>query len=999
MMTHVFGSTVLAVSTVLAAFMAGLALGSYYLGKRSHVSTEPMKRYAMYEFGIGGGALVVLILLDHITPLSIWMTDLLGSSPHLFHSLRFIVVFLLILIPTTLMGATLPILSQLILTRPNSVGRGLSSLYATNTVGAVAGCLLAGFFLIGSIGIHNSIYVAASLNICVGVASWLLASRQKFKLPENKEPASKPINTKRDQTGERLPQRLRLLLLWGFAFSGLTAFAYEVLWTRSLIFFMGNSTYAFTVMLTTFLVGIALGGYVVRFFVDRLKDPIRFFAWVQLAIGVSAVSAMPLLDVCVSLAVEQEWIGIANAGWGSVMVIRFAASFVVMLIPALLIGMTFPLVGKILVRNLDRSGEEVGKIYAINTLGNIVGALLPAFLLIPLLGIHKSIMVMAVVNVGIGLLILAYRKSNGSPLRHLAPVALVVLVLLAVGIPKSPQFPSNTQETGDRVLYYKEGIAATTKVFQKPSSGYKHISVDGIQIGGSDPGLDYKQQWLAHLPKLLLNEYKTEMSVGLGSGILVGESARHEGLEKIICLEIAPSVVEGAAYFKEENYGVLESPKVEIVVNDAVNYLLTSQNKYDIISTDGKTKPEYGVNGVFFSEEYYALMRDHLAPGGVAIQWVPIHYPPEIFKTVLNTFCQTFPHALVFYAEKNCFLVGSNEPVTLDPGAIDQKLSDPRQPYDGLRKFGISSAASLIAQLVGDEDAIRDLSASGHELSINSMEKPIIEFYDLAAYQAPVIKTQQENLEFLISIRGQGKIKQILSQMPDRVKVAHEAEGLYLLGQRLVLAETKRAELENYFDKALDLDPDNQHLRHHIYPHYLKTGKTLMEHENWKRAEIYLSKSVETWPNDADAHYQLGFAYMVLGRGREALREYETSLRLDPKGLTHRHSLADTYLISKMNEDAIRHFKIILQNHPKDIQALRGMGEALIQQKNFQEALIYCQKAYVISPNTPEVIDSYAWAAYLSGNIDLARKIVSQKGTYPKGVEYMKRRRKMILQQ
>jgi spermidine synthase len=240
MMTHVFGSTVLAVSTVLAAFMAGLALGSYYLGKRSHVAGSPLKRYAAYEFGIGGAALVVLFLIGHITPLSIWMTDFLGSSPYLFHSLRFIVVFLLILLPTTLMGATLPILSQLILTRPNSVGRGLGSLYATNTVGAVAGCLLAGYFLIGSIGIHNSIYVAAFLNICIGAASWLLASRRKLKLSEDNEPAVKPNKTKSDQTAEPLPLRLRVFLLWGFALSGLTAFAYEVLWTRSLIFMLGH---------------------------------------------------------------------------------------------------------------------------------------------------------------------------------------------------------------------------------------------------------------------------------------------------------------------------------------------------------------------------------------------------------------------------------------------------------------------------------------------------------------------------------------------------------------------------------------------------------------------------------------------------------------------------------------------------------------------------------------------------------------------------------------
>jgi spermidine synthase len=455
--------------------------------------------------------------------------------------------------------------------------------------------------------------------------------------------------------------------------------------------------------------------------------------------------------------------------------------------------------------------------------------------------------------------------------------------------------------------------------------------VDGIQIGGSDPGLDYKQQWLAHLPKLLMDDYKTEVSVGLGSRILVGESARHKGLEKIICLEIAPSVVAGAAYFQDENYGVLDSPKVEVVVNDAVNYLLTSRNRYDIISTDGKTKPEYGVNGVFFSQEYYTLMRDHLAPGGVAIQWIPIHYPPEIFKTVLNTFCQTFPHALIWYSENNCFLVGSNEAIALKPEAIDRKLSDSAQPYDGLRKFGITSAASLLAQLVAAEDVIRELSTSDQKLVLNTMEKPIIEFYDLAAYQVPETERKRENLDFLLSIRGKGRVEQELNQMPNAVRTAHAAEATYLVAQRLVLKEAKRHEIERHFDKALDLDPDNPHLRHHIYGHYLETGKSLMDQANWERAKVYVSKAVELWPHDADARYRMGFIYMKLGRGEDALGEYEASLELNPKRLHLRQSLAETYLLNKMTEHAIRHYEIILEAHPDDVKARQGLQEALMQ--------------------------------------------------------------------
>lgn len=173
---------------------------------------------------------------------------------------------------------------------------------------------------------------------------------------------------------------------------------------------------------------------------------------------------------------------------------------------------------------------------------------------------------------------------------------------------------------------------------------------------------------------------RSELSIGLGSGILIGESAKHTTLEKIVGVEIAPSVVEGARYFDAENNGILDSPRVDVVVNDGVNYLLTTEEKFDIISTDGKTLPEYGVNGVFFSQEYYSLMRDHLTPGVVAIQWISSHYPPNVFRTVLQTFTRVFPHVLLWYADGNCFLVGSNHEIAFDMAAIGRKLGEPEGP-------------------------------------------------------------------------------------------------------------------------------------------------------------------------------------------------------------------------------------------------------------------------------------------------------------------------------
>ncbi len=995
MMTHIFGATVLAVSTVLAAFMTGLALGSYYLGKKGDQCENPLKRYAVYEIGIGLAALVTLVLLNQIAPLSVWMTRTFGYSFTLFSIGRFIVVFLLILVPTTLMGATLPILSRFMIKRFENMGRSLGSLYVSNTLGAVCGGLVAGFYLIGSLGTHNSIYLAVALNIGVGLVSWFAAKKIDSTFVESKTVESKGTSGVSNTRSSPLQQRRRLLLLGGFALSGVTSFAFQVLWTRALVFYVGNSTYAFTIILTTFLVGIAVGGYLVRFFVDRLTDPMRCFAWVQLGIGLSAVAAMPLLNLAVGSTGLISWFAALELHWVSTLVMRFVISFILVLVPTILVGMTFPLVGKILVTDLDRTGEYVGKVYAVNTLGNIVGALLPAFILIPLLGINKGILAMAGVNVAIGIVLLAYGKTQLSRLRHLAPVGIAVLVALVVSIPFTSQFSSDTESPGDEVLYYREGVVATTKVYVKQGTGEKHISVDGIQIGGTNVEIDYKQQWLAHLPKLLMNKYRTELSIGFGSGILIGESAKHPALEKIVGVEIAPSVVEGAHFFTEENNGILDSPRVEVIVNDGVNYLLTTEDTYDIISTDGKTLPEYGVNGVFFSREYYTLMRDRLAPGGVAIQWIPTHYPYNVFQTVLRTFTRVFPHALLWYAEGNCFLVGSNHEIGFDLEAIDRKLSDPDGPFGGLRKFGITTAESLLSHVIAAEDVLREQTADAEE---NSLEKPVVEFYDFQDYAASEAERKLENLEFFFSVRGLGSAGDRINSLPAKMAAAYAAEGAYLSGRKLLLAGGDQALMEEHFARALSTDPDNQDIRYHIYGHAMQTVRNLMAAQQLTEAEPYISQAVRLRPNSTEARYRYGFLLMALNQPARAAREFEALVKLEPGNTAARHELASIYSANNQPDRAIGHLEAIVQVDSNDAGALFRLAHLVASKGAFYEALNHLKQAYDIAPQQPDVIDSYAWLSYLLKDLDTAQSVVRKGGLYYEGNPEFAQRRQTILE-
>ena len=275
-------------------------------------------------------------------------------------------------------------------------------------------------------------------------------------------------------------------------------------------------------------------------------------------------------------------------------------------------------------------------------------------------------------------------------------------------------------------------------MYVKQGSGEKHISVDRIQIG---------------------------------------ENAKHPDLRRIVGVEIAPSVVEGARYFEAENNGILDSPRVEVVVNDGVNYLLTTAEKFDIISTDGKTLPEYGVNGVFFSREYYTLMRDHLTTFGVTIQWIQTHYPPNVFRTVSHTFTRVFPHALLWYADGNCFLVGSNREIAFDMEVIDRKLSEIEGPFAGLRKFGITTARSLLSHVIAAEDVLRAATVGAPE---NSLERPVVESYDFRDYAAPEADRKLSNLEFFLSLRGQGSAGDRIRALPGKMAEAFASEGEYL---------------------------------------------------------------------------------------------------------------------------------------------------------------------------------------------------------------------------
>jgi spermidine synthase len=828
MLTHVFGTTATAVGVVLAAFMSGLALGSWLLGKIADRNSNPLRFYAMLEIGIGFAALAAHVLLARITPVYLALYEISGNSAATLAAARFMLAFGLVMLPTFLMGATLPALARFVIRRLAAAGAELSTLYAINTVGAVAGAVACGFYLIGTLGINVTVYLAVVGNLGLGLIAWA-ASGRVTPMPTAAAPQSNAKPAPVAPVGGTLSRGTYTLLLFALGVSGLTSFAYEIYWTRSLVFLLGNSTYALTTMLTAFITGIALGGYLARLVIDRVVDRVALFGWIQVFIAVSSAAALPVLFAFLEPQAIREFLGEAASKVGTLTGARFGIALLVMLVPATLIGVTFPLVGRVGIVDLQRTGKHVGLVYASNTLGNVAGALLPGFVLLNWLGIQRGILLMAALNASIGIAFLVSRLASARYLRWAAPAAAVGALLVFARMPLDFQFPTENERPTHRTLFYRDGPSATTKVTLDPASGEKVMAIDGIIIGGNT-FTEYKQLLLAHLPKLLRDDVSTELSVGLGSGMLAGESIRHDRVQAITCVEIEPSVVEGAAIFADENHRVLSHPRVRVVIDDIANYLRTTSDRYRVISADEKTSLEYASNGFSYSQEYYQLLRQRLAPGGILIQWMPGTMPPHQYAMVLKTFVDSFPHVLMGFfmpalklSGYNTILIGSNEKITLDSNRIDRVMRADREAFSGLARYGLTTPEAVMAQFVAGGVVIREAVRDAPE---NTLVHPRYEFFSPWEYAVSHRQRIATNIEFIASLR-RAAAPGLLAAMTlrnrdeaERLKRALSAEQAYLTGYRISLAPVSATDIFRQYDAALALAPWNDSLRARIFLHY-----------------------------------------------------------------------------------------------------------------------------------------------------------------------------------
>jgi spermidine synthase len=809
-----FGSTQFAITTVLVVFMTGLALGSFIFGRIIDSHPVPLKVYAIIEGALGLYCILSPAIFGIVKNIYLSWGGGSGGGIHYasFEPAQFVLSFAALIIPATLMGGTLPVLVKYLASASGRVGFHTAIPYAINTLGAVIGCLITGFFSLYILGVTTTIYVAGAVDIIIGILVFGLFARRSVALPEGIQlpPGPEEPDTAVPSGASR---SLGPIIITSFALSGFCSLAYEVLWTRVLSLVLGSSVYAFTIMLATFLAGIGFGSLIFAPVVDRLKRPVAWFAALEAVIGFSALFSI-LLYKRLPLILYDLRSGFSERFW-IFQLFQFFLVAAIMIIPTLSMGAIFPLVGRIYTKKLTSVGRKIGEIYFFNTTGSIFGAFAGGFILIPLLGVQKSVILIAALNIGIAVTLMSRSGLRVYPKAVIGAAFAIVFIVTALLMPPWEKmvmtmglYINPVDKRGmEEIIYYKEGINAVITVRRGGNDTLSYEANGKVEAWtqGGKPG----EAWslLGHIPLLLHgSEADRALLVGLGSGITLGAMERY-GLKSIDVVEIESAVIDAAGYFFEANSNALDDPRVKLHVTDGRNFVFAADTGYDIIVSAVSDPWISGVSNLF-TYEYFSELKRKLNPGGVVSLWFQNYrITPKELKIGLNTFASVFDHVSVWFYYTDALdliVIGSNDPHPLDMRRLERAFED-KDLRDDLARISIRSPIDLFNLfIIGGTDLKRYIGTT----VLNTDERPIYEFaLPKLLYMDPAL--------------GVETLKDVLNNVTDFVAPvlipAGDEEAFYLaLGKSFKRYDFRIGQSLKIFEHIVDVNPENREAREHI---------------------------------------------------------------------------------------------------------------------------------------------------------------------------------------
>ncbi|MBX9947911.1 MAG: fused MFS/spermidine synthase [Candidatus Obscuribacterales bacterium] len=761
----IFGSTTLATSTVLAVFMGGLALGSYFAGRIADKVARPFLWYGILEGIIGIWALAVPALLD----ISVSSYRVIWELTHFdffsFSLLRLALAAIILLLPTTLMGATLPLLSKFVTDSLATVGDRVGTIYAINTLGAVCGAAQSGLILLPGMGLSNTTLIAAGVNfaLCLivlyvsarlerkdkmesqspgsetakteasadaGIAE--LSKSKKKKKKKNRQPVLEAAPSQDSQAeeataepaspGTRVPARV-FLALAAIAVSGAAAMVYEVCWTRTLSLIIGGSTYAFTVMLSTFLSGIFIGSIFCAKVVDRFKQPFLAFGVFQIFVAIGCILSLCLCKYLPmwNLQLNDIFPNALFSVW-----IRFILAESVLLPLTLFLGALFPVVIKCTTSDIEHIASSVGTVYSANTMGAILGSVVAGFVLIPQFGVEKTMLIATGVNLVLGTMMM-FAQTDAKLSTKMTYVFLGAAVFIAfVANPNSASdkkqlliaqsarramrdgyevfkkdSPWRSSIDRTQIVYYKDGPCSNVAVL-KFATGDKVGTFSLLTNGCVDAsdGADMSQQvLLASYPMLFRPNARRACVIGWGSGVTIAELLNFP-ITSVTAVELEPAVIEAAKVFDKYTHSPEKNPRVKVEINDGRNFLLATTQKFDIIVSEPSNPWQVGVCNLF-TEEYFKTVRDRLTPDGVLSLWLQLaEVSPDSVKSVLAALERNFGYCLALSSDStNLVVLASQTPIRADYADLQDVFANP-YIVRALDKAKITSPEAVLSRMV-----------------------------------------------------------------------------------------------------------------------------------------------------------------------------------------------------------------------------------------------------------------------------------------------------------
>ena len=690
----VIGSSAVSLAVLLGTFMGGMCLGSLVLPRLVSARYHPLRVYAVLELGIALAALGVAIAVPIAGHL---YTSMLGHGmPGIL--LRALICAGCLLPPTVLMGATLPAIARGVETTPRGVS-WLGYFYGGNTVGAVVGCLLAGFYLLRLHDVMTATYCAVALNVIVALLALMIARFAPYQPVPTPEVAPAPARGRSQTSGP---------VLLSIGISGFCALASEVIWARNLSLLLGATVYTFSIILAVFLTGLGLGSSTGAALSQRIRRPrlalaccqvlqVATIAWAAYAIALS----LPFWTMT-ELELANPWMkfrgDLLRCAWA-------------ILPAAVLWGASFPLALAATTSPGGDAARSVGQAYAANTLGAIGGAVLASMLLIPALGTQHAQVALIVLSLVSALIVYRPRGATGS---LMAGFAVIAVMLVSLKLPRIPWElvaygrQIATTDYGSKSLFFGEGMNSSVAVSETPD-GSRFFHVAGKTEASSLEKDMRLQRMLGHIPALLHSNPKSVLIVGCGAGVTAGTFIVHPSIERIVICDIEPLIPRVVAeFFSRENYDVLRSPRVEVVYDDARHFIATTTEKFDIITSD-PIHPWVKGSAVLYSKEYFELCRARLNPGGLVTQWVPFYESDRaVVQSEIATFFSVFPEGTIWGNDDEGYgydtvMLGQEKPLLVDLPALQQRLQRPdhARVVQSLNPLALGTPLQLLSTYAG----------------------------------------------------------------------------------------------------------------------------------------------------------------------------------------------------------------------------------------------------------------------------------------------------------